>query len=70
MNFLNSKKKKWNNQGFQIIENHKRRCVNLKKFNYFFINLSFQITEGLEKCPQKVLKSSEVTEIFRPMLRK
>ena len=32
------------------------------------INFSFQATEGFLKSPQKVLKSSEVKEIFPPML--
>ena len=29
-------------------------------------SFNFQITEGFAKCPQKVLKSLEVQEIFRP----
>ena len=39
------------NQGSQIIENHKRRCVNF--FKNTIINFSFQITQGFAKCPQK-----------------
>ena len=39
------------NQGSQIIENHKRRCVNF--FKNTIINFSIQITQGFAKCPQK-----------------
>ena len=47
MNFSNLKK--LIHQGLQIIENHKREFVNLKKI--LIINFNFQITGGFAKGP-------------------